>query len=258
MKDKIYYHRAYKKVRYADTALSIVLKFLILVFPFDLLIIIFHPQITYLISIGAQYILMHAGFSPEMTIATWPFLYKKIYILTLPSVLPSTNFSAIVLLVSILIPLVTLRIKKIPTPFSIWLAFVCFVNIVSSAFFILFGDKFPYTTFEFSDLYMKTEIGIWIFIPAIMALALIPLPSNMFEKLSLILLIEAYSIVFGAIRYAAFLFILEKLSFLFMAVLFFNFGPFFDFVYVVGFYSLYLRNLTERLEKNIENWGWLF
>lgn len=258
MKDKIYYHRSYKKVRSTDTALSAALKFLILVLPFDLVIIIFHPQITYLISVGVQYILTQAGFSPEMTIATWPFLYKEVHILTLPSVLPSTNLSAIVLLVSILIPLVTLRIKKLPKSFFIWLAFLCFVNFVSSAFFLLFADKFPYTTFEFSDLYMKTEIGIWIFIPAIMALALAPLPSSIFEKFFLILFIEAYSIAFGAIRYAAFLFILEKCSFLFMAVLFFNFGPFFDFVYVVGFYSLYLRGLTERLEKNMENWGWLF
>ena len=257
-KERIFYHRAYKKIHTTDTALATFVKFLVLVIPFDFVIIRFHPEITNIIALCVRFLLLKIGYSPETVIATWPFLYKEVYILDLPSVYPTTAFSVLILILSILIPLVALRIKRLPKSLAIWIAFVCFTNLLSAAFFLLLPSKFPHTIYTFSDLYMKTEIGMWIFIPVILAIALTPLPSSMLEKFSLVLIVEAYSIVFGTLRYAIFLIVLEKFSFLFMAMLFFNFGPFFDFVYVVGFYALYLRGLTKRLATDMERWKWLF
>ena len=58
-------------------------------------------------------------------------------------------------------------------------------------------------------------------------------------------------------RYAVFLWMLDRFSVLYMAVMFFALGPFADFVYVVSIYSLYLNRLALRLKRSPETWQWL-
>jgi hypothetical protein len=68
----------------------------------------------------------------------------------------------------------------------------------------------------------------------------------------------AYSFIFGFVRYAVYLVLLVKASTLYMAVLFFTFGPFFDFLYLVCIYSMYMNALTKRFDnrKRGAEWQW--
>jgi len=256
MQDRVFYHRAYKKVRTVDT--SALVKFFALALLLDVLVVIFHPQITRLISLSAGYALAEAGYNPTLVITDWPLLYRKIYLLDLPASYPTPLLSIALFIFSLLMMLIVPTVKRIPKPISIWFGFLCFINVVSAAFFIFVPHQFPYSTLIFSDLYMKTEIGVWILVPIILAMALHPIPRGITEKFSLILAIEVYSIAFAAIRYAAFLYVFRDYSVIFMAMMFFAFGPLFDFVYVVGAYSLYVSKIAKKLSGDMERWQWLF
>ncbi len=89
-------------------------------------------------------------------------------------------------------------------------------------------------------------------------MAITPLPSTLFSKLVVNISVLFYSLVFGIVRYAVFLNILSKISFLFMAVLFFAFGPLLDFFYMVGIYSFYLCRISKKAGNNLEIWKWSF
>jgi hypothetical protein len=67
-----------------------------------------------------------------------------------------------------------------------------------------------------------------------------------------------YSIIFGSLRYIVYIFILREFSYLFMAIIFFMFGPFFDFVYIVSFYSVFVSNLAVKIQGDESKWGWLY
>ena len=130
---------------------------------------------------------------------------------------------------------------RVPRALVIYTSFFAMLTVASGAFFILVPELFPYDMSEFSRLYMGTELGIWFMLPLVMGLALGPVPAPLGEKALVILVDLAYSLLFGAVRFAAFVLILREASVFFMAGLFFALGPFVDFVYVVAIYALYLN-----------------
>ena len=158
------------------------------------------------------------------------------------------------LLTIFLVPL----IKKIPKPIGFWIIFISLINLISSLFFLFFADKFPYSLTIFSELYIKTEIAMWLLIPALLTLALVPLPSNILAKFTVITITLAYSIIFGCVRYTVFLYVLRQFSYLFMAMLFFIFGPLMDSIYIVAIYSFYVSILAKKIKGDVKVWKWLY
>ena len=68
--------------------------------------------------------------------------------------------------------------------------------------------------------------------------------------------VSAYT--FGIIRYILFLYILQRFSVLYMALMFFVFGPFFDFLYLVGIYSIFMNKMIELYESQAGKDEWLW
>jgi hypothetical protein len=99
---------------------------------------------------------------------------------------------------------------------------------------------------------------MWLFIPLILGMAFLPLPASIFPKLLLIAFALIYSVIFGTLRYIIFLFIISKFSVIYMALLFFAFGPLIDFVYIVGIYCFYTSKLAKNLKGSETVWKWLY
>lgn len=182
---------------------------------------------------------------------------ENIFLLIGPGSYPSTLMSFISSLVMLVIILLLQNVKKNKN-IAIFVSFLAFIHMVSAVFFTLTPHLFPYTSTDFAELYVKTVIGVWIFIPVILSMALFPLPSSFVPKLFIILLTLIYSFVFATLRYAIFMYILTKYSFIYMALLFFAFGPLIDFVYVVGIYSVYVAYLAKKMKGSEAQWKWLF
>ena len=222
----------------------------------NLIILIIYPSITYYVSYIGKIIFSNSQVQYE--IVNSPFILGDVYILDIFGRYPSLIFSIYSALISIVLIILMPLLKFINKPISIWLTLILFINLVSSVFFIFFADYFPYSMWIYLDLYIKTEIGIWLIIPYVLIFAFVPLPENFISKLNLVIITLFYSILFGCIRYLVFIFFLREFSYIFMSVLFFIFGPFFNFIYIIRFYSVFVSRLALKLQGDDSKWGWLY
>lgn len=256
-KSPIYYHRSYRKLHHISKNYFII-AFLLLTALCDFIIILTYPKLTQIISNTAKYILSFSIPEGSIEIINKKFIYRNVYMLDLPGNYPSSLFSFVSAVISLLTMFLVPQIKRITKPVTIWIVTVSFINFVSSLFFIFLPDYFPYGVAVFSELYIKAEISIWLLIPLVMTIAIMPLPSKMQTKFAIIACTLSYSIIFGCLRYIVFLYLLGKLSYLFMALMFFIFGPLLDFIYVVGIYSYYVNIVSNQVKKDMKVWEWLF
>ncbi len=254
-KSQIYYHRAHRKISFSWKTL--LFEFFLFGPVCWLLILFSYPLITRLAS---QFLIewsapQHPAWTSVMTEET--FVLGNMAIPNIPGRYPSPPLIFAVLMLSLVFMFIATRIR-IPKPVAIWVIFVCLVNCVSVLFFTFFPAYFPYTIQSFSELFMKTEITIWIFFPVIMEAALLPLPSSKSTKFMAILFSLLYAVAFGVVRYILFVQILVKFSYIFMATLFFCFGPFIDFIVVVGFYSYYVSLVSRKINRDLKVWNWSY
>jgi hypothetical protein len=256
-KNVIYYHRAYRTITRRPKRFWS--QFLLTTILLMIVILLTYPETTKLMSMIARDILAPSFPAEKLEILQRKFLIENenIFLLIGPGSYPSTLMSFISSLVMLVIILLLQNVKKNKN-IAIFVSFLAFIHMVSAVFFTLTPHLFPYTSTDFAELYVKTVIGVWIFIPVILSMALFPLPSSFVPKLFIILLTLIYSFVFATLRYAIFMYILTKYSFIYMALLFFAFGPLIDFVYVVGIYSVYVAYLAKKMKGSEAQWKWLF
>jgi len=105
---------------------------------------------------------------------------------------------------------------------------------------------------------MKQQVGIWFSFLAIAGIVSGIITQAGISKYVMVLAVSCYSFIFGCVRYVVFLAFLTKASSLYMAVLLFVFGPFFDFLYLVSIYSIYMNGLIIKLEDRTKGaeWQW--
>jgi len=253
----IHPHRSYRKLVEVSNRV-LLFEFLILSLPMTIAIYFLYPLLTYLNCYNAYFLL--SGVIPEefIRIQQVPYLGQVLYILSIPGSYPTSQFAFITAIVSLLILLIVPQTKLLPKSISMWIAFFLFINLVSSVFFMLIPHLFPYTVSVFSDLYMKTEVSMWIILPPLLAISVLPLPSRLLSKFFLIAMILLLDIILGIVRYVFFMYMLNKYSFLFMAVMFFSFGPLIDFLYAVATYSIYVSYVSQKIKRKLKLWKWSY
>ncbi|MFA5073045.1 MAG: hypothetical protein WC539_04025 [Nitrospirota bacterium] len=252
-KSIILYHRSHRRI--AGSLGLFFLQYFFFIVPLFLVVIFFYPYITHVACSLAHAVL--APYFPDATvkILQFPYFLGNASYIDLPGKDPTLFFSLLNALASLAL-LIFLPTFKKTKHMLIFFTVVAFINFVSSLFFLFFPNRFPYEVVEFSELYIKQQISIWLFIPVITGLAVLPLPSSLASKVITVLVIFLYSLVFGAVRYVVFLFVLGKVSMLYMAIFFFVLGPLIDFVYVVGIYGVYVARLAENMRGNFALWKW--
>lgn len=185
------------------------------------------------------------------------FLFGRIFTPELAGKYPTPQFSYAVFVAALGGILLTLKIR-IPKPVAVWVCFVSLIGMASSLFFIFLPSLFPYTIQQFAEIFVKTEIAVWLCIPIIMSFSLLPIPSTMLSKFAAIIFTLFYAMAFGLVRYVLFVTILVRFSYIFMAVLFFCFGPFIDFISVVGVYSFYVSTVSKKINQDLRVWNWSY
>jgi len=225
-----------------------------------LLVLLLYPVITLYISKFSALILSRYFIKEKISILQRDYILSHLYIVSTHTLLHSPLFYLLFFLLSFLALIVALALSKkhIFKPIFLYLIYILLINVISSIFFVLIPFQFPYDITIFSDLYMKTEVAIWFFIPLILAMALISVPSNILSKFLVSIATIIYSIMFAVVRYILFLYILQKFSFVFMSTLFFALGPLVDFIYIVGIYSYYLSLISEKNKNSVGEGQWLY
>jgi hypothetical protein len=254
-KSLVYYHRAYRKI--TGSGWVFFLEFILTAIPLSLIILFIYPVITAQMSLFTYKFLSPYYSVDAIFLTTKSFLIGDVSIVTVPGSYP-TVLTCLINFIVCMTMIFLLPKTKIGRNFAIISIFWAVINLTSVLFFSITPFEFPYIVEDYSELYVKTEVSMWFFIPFILGIAFLPLPSSIVPKILLIILAIIYSIIFGTLRYIIFLFIVSKFSSLYMAILFFAFGPLIDFVYIVGIYSSYTYYLAKNLKGDEAIWKWLY
>ena len=255
-KKQIYYSRTYRKLRVTPKR-SLVL-FLAVVIPGLLLLIFFMPEITGGFCNMVSKILQKLGLATYRGV--WPNrLFQKIHYLKGTAGVPTARLCVCNGLVSLAMIFLCLVLPTRNRPVSIYLTINAGIHLASSLWFLFAGDLFPYDLEDFSQLYMIQEVGIWVtFLVMTAGVTSILGDRGLGFKLGTIGGVLIYSWVFGLVRYTLFLYLLSRYSMLYMTVMYFTFGPMFDFLYLVMFYGLFINRMVNLYDsvKGREEWEW--
>ncbi len=232
-------------------------EFFAVTIPLALIILLIYPLVTQQMSLIAQKILSSYHLSGTPNLIEKTFLLGNVSIVNVLGSYPSPVVTLINFLISLGLILFLTKIKKNKN-IVIFTFFLAIINLTSALFFTLSPSEFPYSAADFSELYIKAEVSMWLFIPFVLGMAFLPLPDSLLIKMPLIIFTFLYSVIFGTLRYAMFLFIISEFSVIYMAVLFFAFGPLIDFFYIVGIYCFYTNRLAKKLKGTEEVWKWSY
>jgi hypothetical protein len=249
------YHRSYRKLHYGNVAWRLV-SHLLLFAVVAILILIFLDKLTHWYSSLAS--VMIKGRMPDTTLESIRMFWNNVWVLNAEGSYPSHAQLIYVALISVVLWILALFIKAIPLPMRLGIKVLGVINLVGCIYFWLWADKFPYVLRDLSVLYVSAEIGMWIAIPLMLMFALLPIPVPLIPKGMLVIFTLAYTYVFGLIRYAIFMLVIAKWSFLWMALLYFVFGAFFDFAFMMAFYSYFISLAAPGIFKKKRIWRWLY
>ncbi len=222
----------------------------------SLILLLNLKEVSHLISYFSIYFLNDARILEE-TVAS----FFKLNYIGYSGRFPSLYESVIYIFISLIFILYIPKVNLLSAPIKIYVQFFFLVLLCSSLFFYLVPYKFPYSSNNFSLLYMTIQVGILSFIPVVLgfALSLLNVSTAIFFLNILITFITLiYSFVFGVVRYIAMLYLLDKLSYIWMANFFFNLGPLLDMIYISSIYSFYLSILSEKYATKIAYWRWVY
>ncbi|MBE5878710.1 MAG: hypothetical protein E7288_01885 [Lachnospiraceae bacterium] len=257
-KKQIYYARTYRRIE-LDAKACIIFACL-LVLPVILLLLFFMDELTALITDFGVMVLSSVIPREDIVVKVtdYAFLHEMHYI-DLPMHNPGM-WMIVGNLIVCLLTLILLRVfKRTGRPLAIYATFAIMIHIVSCAFFAFAAKYFPYTMADYSELYMKQQIGIWITFALLAGLVVSFMGAKHYGlKAFTFYFIMLYALVFGTIRYVLFLYLLHQFSALYMALLFFVVGPTFDFSYFVIIYAFFVNKTIRNSEsgESKEIWKW--
>jgi hypothetical protein len=257
MKEWIHLHRSHKRLAHIGRGPTALLALIVLVI--DAAIAWQHER---LLRAFVERVSAMADAAGVRTVVTWweflPTAIRHLPVLDAAGRYPSRILALWTFVIALLVVLLMRYLRVIPGTLRVYIIFLGLITVVSAAFFVLWPYRFPYDVLDFSLLYMGTQLGMWLLLPLVLGTVLAPLPSPTLEKAGVILFGLAYAALFGAVRYAAFLYLLHRFTVLHMAAMFFALGPLIDFVYLVAIYSVYVNIVALRLRRRPETWRWSF
>lgn len=257
-KKQIYYARTYRRIE-LDLKACILLACLLMI-PSVFLLLFFMDDLTGFMTKAGVFVL--SGVIPandiSVKVTDYAFLQNMHYI-DLPMKYPGTWMIVGNLIVCLFLLLLFRITKRTGRPLAIFMTFSILIHLVSCAFFAFASEYFPYLMSDYSELYMKQQIGTWIAFAILAGLVVTFMGSKHYAlKTVTFLSIMLYALVFGIIRYILYLFVLYQFSALYMALLFFVIGPTFDFSYFVIIYAFFVNKTIRNSEsgESKEIWKW--
>lgn len=258
-KERIYLARTYRHLKVNKT--ESILFLAILVLPCFVLLLLNYGTISKWVTDVSAMVLQQIIPEAQITSNRYTFIpgLQSIKAISLKSGLPSQEFVLWNIFAVLVLEVISLTGGRKNKPWSIYVAIMLFIHLINCIFFFFAGKSFPYSATEYSELYMKQQIGIWICFLLIIGIVVGILGAGFLGmRIVTFLSVMTYSFLFGLLRYIVFMYVIYKFSMLYMAIFFFALGPFFDFLYLVAIYGIYMDHLAKRYGtgKGKEAWVW--
>jgi len=258
IKSKMFYARTYRHLN--PNYKEMTAYYLLFSLPCLFILLLTYSKITKIYSEWSLKVLLAFVPAEELAITSGKFLpyFGDVFFVTLPNKIPSDTFVVSNIIAVLLLLIICYNVKDRAKPIATYLSMGLLIHLVASIFFLFIPEAFPYTITDYSDLYMKQQVGIWLSFFVIASLVSGGISYSRSSKFVMLFAVMGYSLIFGFLRYVVYLVFLLKASTLYMAILFFTFGPFFDFLYLVCIYSIYINVLTKKFDGKDGNaeWQW--
>jgi hypothetical protein len=128
--------------------------------------------------------------------------------------------------------------------------FVVFVAILlcAAAGVILLTSTFYFDSAMYSQIWLRAEVLVWLLLPWMSAFVFVLVLPSVLRGIAWSVLLQAYVIVWSAVRLAFCLGTMHFTGILYLPLLWFCLGILFDLVCLVFFYSLALHHSLKRVE----------
>ncbi len=258
MKKDIFYARTYRHLEI--NLWRSMLYSLFIVVPSVLLFIINIENITQIMSEIVVFVFGKTAPGISLYIREDAFsILATMKFIEFPTVYPEAGATLLNFLIALTIIIFCNTGRRKGKPVPIYITIMAMIHIINCVYFIFATNYFPYTTFEYSNLYIKQQLGIWLaFIVMVGMVTALQGKIGFGYRLLMYVAVMSYSFIFGTIRYILFLYVIEEFSILYMAVMFFVLGPFFDFLYLVWIYGIFMNKVIQLHEttKGKGMWKW--
>jgi hypothetical protein len=255
-KSSIYYPREYRHfLRFRVAAIPFLL---LCVLPVAALFLFLYPEITaFITNWGGDTIRRITGIRPPVESGQFLEWVGDIHYLSLPGPAPGFFHAVVSALVCVAVFIVSAR-TSLFRPLMIYLCLGAFAQFVSSLFFILVPEYFPYSLTDYSKLYMEQQVSLWLMITLIVGISIALASAPGLSRIVAFYACIIYLLVFGCVRYVLYLLVLHYFSLLYMASLFFTLGVLFDFLQMVTIYAVFVRYQSSRINtgKGQKIWQW--
>lgn len=131
------------------------------------------------------------------------------------------------------------------------------IVICASAIFIMMNGRAGYQADEFTRLYWRTAVLIWLLMPVLIGTVVLVFPFTPIERIVIVILTLGYDVVLSALRFVVFACLLGWLGPVLMTLLYLLYGPLLDFIAVSGLFTFALVRLSRRITKETRAWSWL-
>jgi hypothetical protein len=232
---------------------------LLCVLPVVLIFVLFYSNITLALCNWSGHIIASVTGEP-IDILRGEFLpwFGNTYYLDVEGSDPSFFHACVSAVICFAAIIILGRINNNARPFLIYLCMGFIVQLISSLFFLFVPQLFPYTLTDYSDLYMKQQVALWIMISLIAGLATGLLDPAGLSKFVAFFTTVAYLFVYGCLRYVLYLIALRYFSLMYMASLFFTLGVLFDFLQLVAIYAVFAKHVSAKMGagRGYAKWLW--
>jgi hypothetical protein len=239
-------HRAYRRLpvlRPASIALS-----LFLVAGLEALLVVYLAPVVRVFGLTTFELVRYVGTPAAM--GRDEFLGVPLFPLVFGTI-PPLGYGAVLLwLAGSLAAVVGLgRLRRVVVAPLRYLLVYNLLLLAASAFYLLFAGHLGYDAEEFSRLYLRSVVTIWLVTPVFMGLLSLTLPFSPLERVGLVGLTVVYDMIFSAVRYAVFVWLLRNLGAVVMANLYLFLGPLLDVIYFVGIFGVFVLSVAHRMER---------
>lgn len=255
-KKKIYFSRKYRHLRV--NSLKAVLFMLLFVLPLVFVLLYFLEDLSNLVcNLGIRILDQYFPGVPFTIVSTNFALFSNVRYIDLPMVYPSDRAVVVNLLVCLAIVIMCSIKKWKSKPMAIYLFINGSICLVNSIYFFFAKNEFPMKAVTYSDLYMKQQAGLWVAFILLAGFSTVFVGNTkFFLKGMTVISVLLYSFLFGTARYILFLYIIEKYSILYVAVMYFVVGPVIDFMYFVIIYAFFINKMVKTLDFSQERSSW--
>ncbi len=181
---------------------------------------------------GWQYVDIFPGLGPSLAVDTNVPLFRD-----LPA---GASVAFIVLFILLLILAQRVALTR---NFALFLVFL----LICSAISVVLDPNFRFSSPEFTQIWLRSEICIWLLLPWVSVTLFVTLQPSFAKGLGWMLFLEMYAIVSSALRMAFAHAVMYYTGMLFFPILWFAVGLLSNLLYVLLFYSISVHRTSLKI-----------